>query len=105
MHKPIDAIDDYFGRLTATEIKEHEQIEAELNNNVREGFSERAALSFVVAVVAIRKTVPSATIGGIFDAALLLGLDQVLSRLRAETQPARRSAPKRRTRSGVRLET
>jgi hypothetical protein len=98
-------MDKYFEGLTAAEMEEHEQIEAELNNNVREGFSERAALSFVVAVVAIRKMEPSATVAGIFDAALLCGLGVVLNRLDAENQPARRGTPKRRTRSGVRLET
>jgi len=105
MPNQIDAMDEYFAGLTEAEQKEHEQIESELNNSVREGFSERAALSFVVTVVAIRKTVPAATIESIFDLALMHGLEVVLSRLREETQPGRQTAPKRRKRTGVRLET
>jgi hypothetical protein len=101
----IKALTDYAKGLTEAELEEHAQIEAELNNMVREGFSERAALSFVLTVVSIRKKMPEATIEGVFDVALIGGLELLLSRLRAETQPARRVAPKRRTRSGVRLET
>jgi hypothetical protein len=99
----MDATDNYFERLTAAENEEHEQIEAELNNTVREGFTERSALAFVKTVVAVRKMVPSATIQGIFDAALVSGLDVVLSSLRAETQPAPMSAPKRRLKRSARL--
>jgi len=100
----MDATDDYFKRLTAAEFEEHEQIEAELNNTVRDGFTEHSALAFVKTVVAVRKMVPSAPIQGIFDAALICGLDVVLSSLRAEAQPAPMRAPKRRLkRSGARL--
>lgn len=96
--------DDYFKGLTAAELDEHEQIEAELNKTVREGFSEPSAFAFVTTVIAVRRVYPSATIGGIFEVALMSGLDAVLNSLRTETQPASRS--KRKTsRPGVRLVT
>jgi hypothetical protein len=102
----MDATDKYLKGLTEKEWNEHEKIEAELNALVREGFTERSAMAFVVTVQAIRKTVPSATVEGIFDAALIRGLDEVLTSLTAETQPARKSPPKRKTKkSGVRLVT
>jgi lipoate synthase len=89
----MDATHDYFKRLTAAEFDEHERIEAELNSVVRDGFTERSALAFVVTVAAVRKKVPGATIAGIFNEALIGGLEQLLSRL-TETQPTR--SPKRR---------
>jgi hypothetical protein len=106
----MDATEGYFKQLTAAEFDEHEKIEAELNNSVRDGFSERSALAFAMTVVAVRKIEPSATIDGVFDTALMLGLDAVLrSLLDKETQPTNRSASKRKRRvihrSGVRLET
>ena len=101
----MNATDNYFEQLTEAEVDEHEQIETELNNTVRDGFTERSALAFVKTAVAIRKMQPSATIAGIFDAALVSGLDVVLSSLRAETQPPPMSAPKRRLKRSARLVT
>jgi hypothetical protein len=76
-----------------------------LNELVREGFTQRAAVTFVVSFIAIRKLEPKATIEGIFDAALLSGLDTVLESMRAETQATQPSAPKpkRKTRPAARL--
>jgi|SRR3984885_1623149 len=101
----MSATDNYFEGLTEAELDEYEPIEAELNETVRAGFTQRSAFAFVKTVVAIRKMQPSATIAGIFDTALVSGLDVVLSSLRAETQPAPMSAPKRRLKRSARLVT
>jgi hypothetical protein len=104
----MDDIDNYFKRLTAAEFDEHEQVETELNALVREGFTERASFAFVTTVAAIRKIAPAATVEGVFDQALIFGLDGLLSRLREEAQPANQPAPepkRRPKRSAARLVT
>ena len=99
-------MDKYFEGLTASEWAEHEKVEGELNKLLREGFTERAAMAFTTTAIAIRKIMPSATIEGILDAALLSGLEKLLGTMRGETEPARTKAAKRKTkRSGVRLVT
>ena len=98
----MDAFADYFKQLTEAELNEHVLIEAELNNSVRGGFSERAAWTFMATVATIRKRAPSAKTENIFDEALVRGCGALLIAL-GEIEPARK--PKRTKRSGVRLET
>jgi hypothetical protein len=98
---------EYLKGLTEAEAEELVQIEADLNARVCEGFTLRAIMAFVVAVPAIRKIEPGATIESVFDMALIMGLDALLLFLRGEGQPTKpvRKSAKRKTRSGVRLVT
>lgn len=66
--------EEFFAGLTEADWDKAEAIESELGKLLKEGLSKDVGLSFVRTVMTVRKAVPDATVGGIFDQALNAGL-------------------------------
>jgi hypothetical protein len=88
----------YLEGLTDAEFDEAEKTEAELNAFVSQGFTARAMLAVVRAVPAIRKLSPTATLEGIFDMAVVHGVNVILYGLKQRTPELRQNERQRITR-------
>jgi hypothetical protein len=66
-----------------------EKIEGELNALVREGFTERSAIAFIMTVQTLRKVMPEATVEGVFNLVMEHGTAMVLHRFLHEKSNAK----------------
>jgi hypothetical protein len=82
---------EFIERLSGAKLDQAEAIENDIHAILKEGFSEDVAYSFVRAVMAIRDLEPESTVGGIYEAALKVGLREVVVRLLADRKHARRT--------------
>jgi len=73
----METNEKFFEGLSAAEWDQAEAIETEIAELLGEGFTEEVGLKFVRTVMEIRKAIPNATVGGVFDAALKAGLSDV----------------------------
>ena len=85
---------EFVQRLSDAKAKEAEDIEAEIHQILKDGFSEETGLSFVRAVMAIRDLEPASTVGGIYDTALQVGLREVVVKLLERTKRKTKTGPK-----------
>lgn len=69
--------EEYLKGLSDAEWDEAAVIEAELQKVAHEGFTEAVGIMFVRTVMEVRKKIPAATVGSIFDTALDFGLTHV----------------------------
>ena len=74
--------EEYYESLSDADWDNAEAIEAEIHEILSQGFTEEIAVKFVRTVMDLRKTVPNATVWGVFDAALSDGLLCVVERVR-----------------------
>ena len=80
--------DTFLKGLSDAEWDKAEAIESEIAELLREGFTEAVGIKFVRTVMEIRTAMPDATVGGVFDFALMAGLayagdKSTLARLRS----------------------
>lgn len=101
-------VDIFLRSLTEEQMDTCESDEKKLNEIVREGFSEETAVRFARAMICARRLTPDATVEGVFETALRVGLT-FLCNLNGEklTTPARKQnredgALSKRRKSGVR---
>jgi hypothetical protein len=86
----VETYGKYLDGLSEAEYEQGVAIESEIAKILREGFTEKVGLKFVCIVLEIRKKMPTATVGGIFDAALDLGLSSVVAAVVKTTSVAGR---------------
>lgn len=85
---------NYYEGLSVAEWDRAESIESEINKIVRKGFTEDVAVLFVRTVMEIQAAIPDATVGGIFNTALIAGLLNIKRRVVA---PANKPTRKRKS--------
>lgn len=68
---------EHFKSLSMAEWGMAEAIEADLEKSLTMGLTEDEMVKFVQTVMAIRKVMPEANVGGVFDAALMAGLSYI----------------------------
>jgi len=66
--------DEFLKSLSTAEWDEGEAIEAEIGKLLQQGFTEALGIKFVRTVLEIRRKIPRAAVGRVFDAALDFGL-------------------------------
>ena len=66
--------EEFIKGMSEADWDKAEAIEAEINKQLTEGLSEQVAMAFVRTVMEVQTAVPTATVEGIFDAAMLTGL-------------------------------
>jgi hypothetical protein len=99
MHATEATLEQYLGGLTKAGMDEAANIEAELNALVAQGFSARMMLAVIRAVPAIRMLSPTARVEGIFEMAVVHGVNVLKYSLESGTQQERQSAHRRITRN------
>jgi hypothetical protein len=97
-------VDIFLSSLTEEQMSVCEKDEEKLNEIVREGWSEEAIVRFCRAMICARRINPAATVEGVLELALRMGLSSLTQEL---TTPARKQnreddAPTKRRKSGVR---
>jgi hypothetical protein len=84
----------FYKSLSNADWEQAVAIETELVAILHEGLTEDVAIKFIRTVMDVRKTVPQATVGGIFDAALSGGLTYVVAALEKPAQSIERKTRK-----------
>ncbi len=98
--------EEFFKSLSGSEWDKAEAVEAEIGALLNKGFTKDVGIKFVRTVMDVRIHVPSATVGGVFDAALSIGLSHIRDRvgvgqMRESIKRKRKLAGKRASVRGV----
>jgi len=99
------ADDEFYKSLSETDWNKAEAIEAEIAELLHKGLTEDVGLKFVRTVMEVRTAVPDATVEGVFDAALIVGLSYIGAKDILAQMQANRGLSKRRNSGGKRGST
>ena len=88
--------DEFFKSMSQADWDKAGAIETEIGEILDQGFTEEVGIKFVRTVMSIRKVMPGATVGGVYDQALSAGLNYLSARvLKPATQKKARSTKTR----------